>query len=98
MEIKVTIQKPYTEEQRLGFIVSQNHRNGYEIRETETELQAWGYTTEEIEEQQKQARNQEIDDKIKELNEMAIPDILQNNVENIKLYNEVIDGLKYSKN
>ena len=98
MEIKKRLQKPYTEKERINFIVQQNHRNGFEIRETDEELQAWGYTQEEIEEQQKQARNAEIDSKIKELNEMAIPDMLQNNIENIKLYNEVIDGLKYSKN
>ena len=54
MEIKATLNKPYTEEQRLDFIVAQNHQNGYEIRETETELQAWGYTEEEIEEQERQ--------------------------------------------
>lgn len=47
MEIKATLNKPYTEEQRLNFIIEQNHNNGYEIRETETALQAWGYTEEE---------------------------------------------------
>ena len=52
MEIKATLQKPYTEEQRLNFIVQQNHQNGYEIRETEDELQAWGYTEEEIAQQE----------------------------------------------
>lgn len=53
MEIKATLDKPYTEEQRISFIVEQNHQQGYEIRETETELQAWGYTEEE--KQQKEA-------------------------------------------
>lgn len=52
MEIKAQLNKPYTEEQRADFIVEQNHRQGYEIRETETELQAWGYTEEEKEEQE----------------------------------------------
>lgn len=47
MEIKTTLDKPYTEEQRISFIVEQNHQQGYEIRETETELQAWGKTEEE---------------------------------------------------
>lgn len=47
MEIKATLNKPYTEEQRLNFIVEQNHNNGYEIKETETALQAWGYMAEE---------------------------------------------------
>lgn len=48
MEIKKILHKPYTEEERLNFIVSQNHQYGYEIRETGTALQAWGYTEEEI--------------------------------------------------
>ena len=47
MEIKAELNKPYTDEERISFIVEQNHRNGYEIRETETALQAWGYTEEE---------------------------------------------------
>lgn len=54
MEIKAVLNKPYTEEQRIDFIVEQNHRQGYEIRETETELQAWGYTQEEKEQQERQ--------------------------------------------
>lgn len=53
MEIKTKLIKPYTEEQKLNFIVEQNHNNGYEIRETETALDAWGYTTEELEQQEK---------------------------------------------
>ena len=53
MELKTKLIKPYTEEQKLNFIVEQNHNNGYEIRETETALEAWGYTTEELEHQEK---------------------------------------------
>lgn len=47
MEIKATLNKPYTETSRLDFIVLENHQNGYEIRETENALEAWGYTEEE---------------------------------------------------
>ena len=53
MEIKATLNKPYTEEQRLNFIIEQNHRLGYEIKETEMALEAWGYTEEEKEQQEK---------------------------------------------
>lgn len=53
MEIKAKLIKPYTENERINFIVEQNHRLGYEIRETETALEAWGYTTEELEQQEK---------------------------------------------
>ena len=48
MEIKATLQKPYTENERINFVVEQNHNNGYEIKETETALEAWGYTEEEL--------------------------------------------------
>ena len=54
MEIKATLQKPYTEKQRINFIVQQNHRNSYEIRETETAFEAWGYTEEEKLKQEKE--------------------------------------------
>lgn len=54
MEIKAELIKPYTEKQRIDFIVEQNHKNGYEINETETELQALGYTEEEIALQEKE--------------------------------------------
>lgn len=113
MEIKAELQYPYTEEQRVEFIIEENHKKGYEIREYvhthskeievddyETikelvdvevrvdeegqpiieqqevekrvkvgthlenreeeviDLQAWGYTEEEIEEQKKEAIKQ----------------------------------------
>lgn len=48
MEIKATLQKPYDEAQRMEFIVQYNYGMGYVIEETETELQALGYTKEEI--------------------------------------------------
>ena len=54
MEIKTTLNKPYTDKQRINFIVEQNHNNGYEIKETETALEAWGYTEGEKQEQERQ--------------------------------------------
>lgn len=60
MEIKATLNKPYTGQQRLDFIVAQNHTNGYEIKETENALEAWGYTEEEKQAQAKEARKKEI--------------------------------------
>jgi len=48
MEIKAELNKPYTEEQRMDFVVEYNHKQGLLIEETETELQALGYTEEEI--------------------------------------------------
>ena len=53
MEIKAELKKPYTDKQRIDFIVEQNHKNSYEIRETETALEAWGYTEEEKQEKER---------------------------------------------
>ena len=57
MEVKATLNKPYLEQERIEFIKEQNRRNGYEIRETDEQLQAWGYTAEEIAEQERQRIN-----------------------------------------
>ena len=48
MEIKAILKKPYTDNERIEFIVEYNHNQGYVIEETETELQALGYTEEEL--------------------------------------------------
>ena len=91
------LEKPYTEQERMDFIVEQNHNNSYEIKETETALEAWGLTEQEKQEQEHERRNQEIDNKIKELQIMALPEVLNGNIENIKLYNNVIDGLNKAR-
>ena len=54
MEIKATLKKPYTDEQRMSFVVQYNHNLGYKIEETETELQALGYTEEELDLQERE--------------------------------------------
>ena len=60
MEIKATLNKPYTEQQRVEFIVAQNHQFGYKIEETAVALEAWGYTNEELAEKAKQAQKAEL--------------------------------------
>jgi len=54
MQLVTKIDKPYTDEEKANFIVENNHNLGYEIRETENELQAWGFTEEEQAEQHRQ--------------------------------------------
>lgn len=49
MEIKAILNKPYTDKERIDFIVTQNHNKGYEIKETDVALEAWGLTEEEKE-------------------------------------------------
>ena len=97
MKIYDRLFKPYTKEQRIRFIIDNNDKLGYEIRETETSLEAWGYTEEEKREQEKQRRNQEIDSKIDDLYKMALPDLLQGNAKNIEIYKEVIESLANNK-
>lgn len=47
MEIKATLNKPYTDRQKCDFIVLYNHQHGYDIKDTEVALEAWGMTAEE---------------------------------------------------
>lgn len=71
MEIKATLEKPYEEKDSLDFIVEQNHKNGYEIKETEEALEAWGLTEEEIAKKQKEERINELKGKLKEVDEKS---------------------------
>ena len=60
MEIKAELKQPYTEKERIDFIVEQNHKLGYTIEEADNALLAWGKSDEEILEQakfEKQAEN-----------------------------------------
>ena len=54
MEIKAILEKPYNEGQKLNFIVEYNHNLGYEIKEAENALEAWGYTQEELDYKEKE--------------------------------------------
>ena len=54
MEIKTQLNKPYTEEEKINFIVEYNHNQGFQIEETEDALLALGYTDEEKSEQEQQ--------------------------------------------
>ena len=72
MEIKATLNKPYTDKQRTDFIVSENHQKGYQIKETETALEAWGFTEEEKAAQQKQAHKTELIAQLDDLDLKAI--------------------------
>lgn len=54
MEIKAELFKPYTQEQRIKFIVENNHKLGYVIEETDKALLALGYMDEELVELEKE--------------------------------------------
>ena len=57
MEIKATLNKPYTEEERINFIVEQNHKLGYTIEEQADKIVALGKTQEEIVKEQEDRIN-----------------------------------------
>jgi DNA-binding transcriptional MerR regulator len=67
MELKATLNKPYSEKQRLDFIVTNNHNKGYELKETETALEAWGLTEEEQAEEAKNIRRAELISQLDEI-------------------------------
>lgn len=82
-------------EQALQFMVYTS------IEETDIDYQLYSgeyLTPEEREEQEKQRRNQEIDSKLAELQEMCLLDVIQGNKENVKIYRDVIENLKECKN
>jgi DNA-binding transcriptional MerR regulator len=60
MEIKATLNKPYTDKERMDFIVANNHKLGYQIKETDSALEAWGLTEEEQAEETKKARKAQL--------------------------------------
>ena len=47
MEIKATLLKPCSDEDRLEFIYRYNYEEGYTVEETNSQFEAWGPTEEE---------------------------------------------------
>ena len=60
MEIKAELLKPYNEQEKINFIVEQNHKLGYIIEEQEDKLVALGYTEQEKLKQAKEIKFKEI--------------------------------------
>lgn len=56
MEIKETLNKPFSKEQKFDFVCEANACN-YKVEETETQLEAWGYTAEEEAEMERERIN-----------------------------------------
>lgn len=60
MEIKAELKQPYTEQEKINFIVEQNHKLGYIVEEQEDKLVAFGYTEQEKLQQAKEIKLKEI--------------------------------------
>ena len=52
MELKETLNKPYTKEQKNDFIIK--YQYNYDVRDTGSALEAWGYTDQELTEQEQE--------------------------------------------
>lgn len=81
MEVKIRLNKPYTEKQKLDFIVEYNHRHSFQIIETETALEAWGNTEQEELEQAKNTKYEENDERAKKARISQEFTVTLNNVE-----------------
>lgn len=57
MEKIAALNKPYTEKQKIDFIVKYNHGLGYEIKETPQGLEALGMTEEEVKQKERERIN-----------------------------------------
>ncbi len=57
MELKEILNKPYTDNEAIDFISFNNAVMKYKIVETETALEAWGLTEEEIQQQERERIN-----------------------------------------
>ena len=53
MEIKLILKKPFNENDKIKFIIKCNNFS-YQIKETNSALEAWGYTDEEIKQAEKE--------------------------------------------
>jgi hypothetical protein len=72
MELKATLKKPFNEQERLDFIVLNNHQQGNEIKETETALEAWGLPEEEQAEKSKQDQIAQLSERLAEIDAKTI--------------------------
>lgn len=79
---------------------------GLKIKESDVDIiqykDKWYFVNDEEyirqkEQEEKQKRNQEIDSKIKELQEMSLQDLLEGNKSNVNLYLDVINGLEAAR-
>lgn len=99
MEIKTSLNKPYTEKEKIDFIVQQNHNLGYNIVETNTALEAWGKTEEEIQAEENENKKLEIQKKLDELDKKRIRAVCEPTMKTetqswLDYYNEEIKKLR----
>ena len=99
MEIKTSLNKPYTQKEKMNFIVQQNHNLGYNIVETDTALEAWGKTKEEIQTEENENKKLKIQKQLDELDKKRIRAVCEPSMKTeiqswLDYYNEEIKKLR----
>jgi len=99
MEIKTSLNKPYTQKEKMNFIVQQNHNLGYNIVETGTALEAWGKTEEEIQTEENENKKLEIQKQLDDLDKKRIRAVCEPSMKTetqswLDYYNEEIKKLR----
>ena len=99
MEIKTSLNKPYTENEKMNFIVKQNHNLGYNIVETDTTLEELGKTEEEIQAEENENKKLEIQKQLDELDKKRIRAVCEPSMKTetqswLDYYNEEIKKLR----
>lgn len=99
MEIKTSLNKPYTQKEKMDFIVQQNHNLGYNIVETDTALEAWGKTEEEIQTEENENKKLEIQKQLDDIDKKRIRAVCEPSMKTetqswLDYYNEEIKKLR----
>lgn len=99
MEIKTSLNKPYTQKEKMNFIVQQNHNLNYNIVETDTSLEAWGKTKEEIQTEENENKKLKIQKQLDELDKKRIRAVCEPSMKTetqswLDYYNEEIKKLR----
>lgn len=99
MKIKTSLNKPYTQKEKMNFIVQQNHNLGYNIIETKTSLEAWGKTEEEIQAEENENKKLQIQKQLDDLDKKRIRAVCEPSMKTetqswLDYYNEEIKKLR----
>ena len=82
MVLKAKLTKPYTDKERIEFIVENNHKLGYTIKNVDDGMEAYDYTEEEKAEFKKQYDSEMLENEFKEKKQKILMDYLDAMIHN----------------
>ena len=99
MEIKAQLNKPFTDKQKMDFIVQYNHNLDYKIEESSSAILALGKTQEELQEEEKAQQKKELQKQIEELDKKRIRAVCEPSMKTetqswLEYYNQQIAQLR----